>query len=59
VVYASCDPGSFARDARALVDGGYRLLEVRPIDQFLFSGEVELVARFAREGGADVAPRRP
>ncbi len=44
VVYASCDPGSFSRDARALQDGGYRLETLKPIDQFLWSGHVELIA---------------
>lgn len=48
VVYASCDPGSFARDARVLLDGGYRLEKLRPIDQFLWSSHVELIALFAR-----------
>ena len=48
VVYASCDPGSFARDARTLQDGGYRLEKLLPIDQFLWSPHVELIALFAR-----------
>jgi 23S rRNA (uracil1939-C5)-methyltransferase len=48
VVYASCDPGSFARDARVLQDGGYRLEKLLPIDQFLWSAHVELIALFAR-----------
>ncbi len=48
VVYASCDPGSFARDARTLVDGGYRLEKLLPIDQFLWSSHVELIALFGR-----------
>jgi 23S rRNA (uracil1939-C5)-methyltransferase len=48
VVYASCDPGSFARDARALQDGGYRLEKLMPIDQFLWSAHLELIALFAR-----------
>ena len=48
VVYASCDPGTFARDARALQDGGYRLEKLLPIDQFLWSSHVELIALFAR-----------
>ena len=48
VIYASCHPESFARDARMLVDGGFALGEVRPIDQFLFSAEIELVALFTR-----------
>lgn len=48
VVYASCDPGSFARDVRALQDGGYRLEKLKPIDQFLWSGHVELIALLIR-----------
>jgi 23S rRNA (uracil1939-C5)-methyltransferase len=48
VVAVSCNPATFARDARALVDGGYRLDWVRPVDQFLWSPHVELVARFER-----------
>jgi 23S rRNA (uracil1939-C5)-methyltransferase len=49
IVAVSCNPASFARDARALVDGGYRLVRVVPVDQFLWSAEVELVAHFARQ----------
>jgi 23S rRNA (uracil1939-C5)-methyltransferase len=49
VVGVSCDPGTFARDARILVDGGYRLMRVQPIDQFLWSPHVELVVEFRRE----------
>ena len=48
VVAVSCDPGSFARDARILVDGGYRLEPVTPIDQFVWSAHVEIVAVFRR-----------
>jgi 23S rRNA (uracil1939-C5)-methyltransferase len=48
VVAVSCNPASFARDARLLVDGGYRLLRVEPIDQFVWSPHVELVAWFER-----------
>jgi 23S rRNA (uracil1939-C5)-methyltransferase len=48
IVYASCDPGSFARDARALQDGEYRLEKLMPIDQFLWSAHVELIALFTR-----------
>ena len=50
VVYASCDPGSFARDARVLQDGGYRLEKLLPIDQFLWSPHLELIALFVRNG---------
>jgi len=48
VVAVSCNPASFARDARLLVDGGYRLTRVQPIDQFVWSPHVELVAFFER-----------
>ncbi|MDP6705621.1 MAG: hypothetical protein QF893_04675 [Alphaproteobacteria bacterium] len=48
VVAVSCHPGSFSRDARILIDGGYDLVEVVPIDQFLWSPHVELVATFRR-----------
>ena len=46
VVAVSCNPASFARDARVLVDGGYKLVSVQPIDQFTYSPHVELVAHF-------------
>ncbi|MEE2969618.1 MAG: hypothetical protein VX741_05740 [Pseudomonadota bacterium] len=48
LVYVSCNPASFARDARVLVDGGYRLDSVTPVDQFLWSPHVELAAIFRR-----------
>jgi len=48
VAAVSCDPATFARDARILVDGGYRLVRVQPIDQFRWSGHVELAALFRR-----------
>jgi 23S rRNA (uracil1939-C5)-methyltransferase len=48
VVAVSCNPMTFARDACILVDGGYRLARVTPVDQFRYSFHVELVARFAR-----------
>lgn len=48
VVAVSCDPATFARDARILVDGGYRFEEVRPIDQFVWSPHLELAALFQR-----------
>jgi len=48
VVAVSCNPATFARDARLLVDGGYRLVAVMPVDQFRYSAHVEIVARFAR-----------
>jgi 23S rRNA (uracil1939-C5)-methyltransferase len=48
VVAVSCNPATFARDARILVDGGYRLTRVTPVDQFLYSAHVEIVGLFAR-----------
>jgi 23S rRNA (uracil1939-C5)-methyltransferase len=48
VVAVSCNPNTFARDARTLIDGGYALQRVVPVDQFVFSAHVELVAVFAR-----------
>jgi 23S rRNA (uracil1939-C5)-methyltransferase len=48
VVAVSCNPTTFARDAGILVDGGYRLTRVTPVDQFLYSAHVELVAAFQR-----------
>lgn len=48
VIYVSCNPESFARDARILVDSGYRLVRVEPIDQFLWSSHIELAAVFSR-----------
>lgn len=48
IAYVSCNPATFARDARALIDGGYRLERVRPVGQFRWSTHVELAATFAR-----------
>jgi 23S rRNA (uracil1939-C5)-methyltransferase len=48
IVGVSCNPVTFARDARILVDGGCRLVAVQPIDQFVWSTHLELVALFER-----------
>jgi 23S rRNA (uracil1939-C5)-methyltransferase len=48
MVYVSCNPASFARDARTLADGGFRVGTVFPVDQFLWSAELELAAVFTR-----------
>jgi 23S rRNA (uracil1939-C5)-methyltransferase len=50
VVAVSCDPGTLARDARILADGGYGIECVTPIDQFLYSAHVEAVAVLRRTG---------
>jgi 23S rRNA (uracil1939-C5)-methyltransferase len=46
IAAVSCNPATFARDARTLIDGGYALKRVTPIDQFLWSPHIELVAHF-------------
>jgi 23S rRNA (uracil1939-C5)-methyltransferase len=48
IAYVSCNPATFARDAKALVDGRYRLEWVRPVGQFRWSTHVELAACFSR-----------
>lgn len=48
VVGVSCNPVTFARDARVLIDAGFRLETVTPVDQFLWSAHVELVGVFRR-----------
>ena len=49
VVYISCNPQSWARDARRLADGGFRLAELRPVGQFRWSTHVELASLFVRD----------
>jgi 23S rRNA (uracil1939-C5)-methyltransferase len=46
VVAVSCNVATFARDARILVDGGYEIESLSPLDQFRHTPHVELVARF-------------
>jgi 23S rRNA (uracil1939-C5)-methyltransferase len=48
VIAVSCNVATFARDARILIDGGYKIDGVTPVDQFRHTPHVELVARFAR-----------
>jgi 23S rRNA (uracil1939-C5)-methyltransferase len=47
IAYVSCNPATFARDAKLLVDGGYRLEWIKPVGQFRWSTHVELVACFS------------
>ena len=48
IAFVSCNPATFARDARTLADGGFRLDWVRPVGQFRWSTHVELAASFSR-----------
>jgi 23S rRNA (uracil1939-C5)-methyltransferase len=48
IAYVSCNPATFARDARLLVAGGYRLERVTPVGQFRWSTHVELCGVFSR-----------
>jgi len=48
VIAVSCNATTFARDARLLIDGGYKLQAVTPVDQFKHSAHVEIVAKFTR-----------
>jgi 23S rRNA (uracil1939-C5)-methyltransferase len=48
VVYVSCNPSSWSRDAARLVEAGFRLVELRPVGQFRWSTHVELASYFER-----------
>ncbi|MGQ2933305.1 MAG: class I SAM-dependent RNA methyltransferase [Sphingopyxis sp.] len=48
IAYVSCNPASFARDAKTLIDGGYTLDWVQPVGQFRWSTHVELAAKFSK-----------
>ena len=48
IAYVSCNPATFARDAKELIEGGWRLDWIRPVGQFRWSTHVELAARFGR-----------
>lgn len=48
VIAVSCNAATFARDARVLLDGGYRLEAVTPVDQFRYTPHVEIAARLVR-----------
>jgi 23S rRNA (uracil1939-C5)-methyltransferase len=48
IVAVSCNVRTFARDARILIEGGYKLTSVTPVDQFRYSPHVEIVGKFER-----------
>ncbi|WP_027578938.1 methyltransferase [Bradyrhizobium sp. Ai1a-2] len=48
VIAVSCNAATFARDAKILIDGGYRIEGVTPVDQFRHTPHVELVAKFRK-----------
>ncbi len=48
IIAISCNPATFARDAQSLIEGGYRLEEVLPVDQFTWSDHVEIAALFRK-----------
>jgi 23S rRNA (uracil1939-C5)-methyltransferase len=47
IAYVSCNPATFARDSKTLIEGGFRLEWVKPVGQFRWSTHVELVGAFA------------
>lgn len=48
IVAVSCNPATFARDARILIDAGFAMGDIQPVDQFTWSSHIELVAGFER-----------
>lgn len=48
IVYVSCNPATFARDAKLFCDGGYELIHVQPVDMFPHTAHIELVSAFRR-----------
>ena len=48
LVMVSCSPNSFKRDAKHLLDAGWRMIEATPIDQFYWSAHLEIVAIFTK-----------
>ncbi|MBI3803809.1 MAG: 23S rRNA (uracil(1939)-C(5))-methyltransferase RlmD [Nitrospirae bacterium] len=49
VIYLSCDPATFARDARVLLDRGYEITRLQPFDMFPQTGHLELLAEMRRK----------
>jgi 23S rRNA (uracil1939-C5)-methyltransferase len=59
VVAVSCDPGTLARDAQILSDGGYAIASVTPIDQFVYAAHVETVAVLTKRAPGRRGAARP
>ena len=57
IVAVSCNPATFVRDAKILIEGGYALEKLWPVDQFLYSAHLELVALFTKAKSTS-PPRR-
>ena len=49
ILYISCNPSTFARDAREIVDAGYQLPEVQPVDMFPHTRHIEMAALFVKQ----------
>jgi 23S rRNA (uracil1939-C5)-methyltransferase len=56
IAAVSCNPATLVRDTKILIDAGYKLIKVTPIDQFLFSSHVEVVALFERKNARAKRP---
>ena len=48
IVMVSCNPITFARDCRILIDGGYKIEKITPVDQFIYSEHIEVVAYLSK-----------
>ncbi len=52
IVYVSCNPATFARDARMFADSGFELVKIRPVDMFPHTAHIELVTLFVKKAAA-------
>tara|TARA_B100000686_G_C16765086_1_gene961241 strand:+ start:833 stop:2095 length:1263 start_codon:yes stop_codon:yes gene_type:complete len=56
ILYISCNPKSFVRDAEILINGNFQLCAMQAIDQFLWSFHIEIAALFIQEKSNDLSP---